>query len=354
MESIQLSKEILEEITNFNRKVLKTAETLVRIPDVPVGTTPAEVVYRENKLRVLRYKPIVEEAQLTPLVVIFALINRYYILDLQPERSVVQALLKQGFDVYMIDWGTPSAADKYLTIDDYVNGYIDHVVDAVRHRSGSEKVTILGYCMGGTFAVIYAALHPEKVRNLIVQAAGVDFENCDGIINAWSKYMDADKMVDTLGNIPGNMLNAGFLMLNPVRLLLDKYVSLFENIENEEAVKSFLAMEKWIFDSPPLAGETYREFVKKLYQKNQLIKNELEIGGKIVDLRKIEMPTLVLVAENDNLVPAESTLCIKNAIASKDLEIISCPTGHIGLSVSSIAHKQVWPKVAEWLRARSK
>ena len=353
MAQLQLSKEILEEISNFNRKVLKTVETLVRIPDVPVGTTPAEEIYRENKLRVLHYKPMVEKTYPTPLVVSFALINRYYILDLQPERSVVQALLKRGFDIYMIDWGTPSAADRYLTIDDYVNGYMDHVVDAVRSRTGNDKVTLLGYCMGGTFAVIYSALHPEKVRNLIVQAAGVDFENCGGIINVWSKYMDVDRMVDTLGNIPGDMMNAGFLMLNPVRLLLDKYVSLFENIENEEAVKSFLAMEKWIFDSPPLAGETYREFVKKLYQKNLLIKNQLEIGGKKVDLKKIDVPILILIAENDNLVPPESALRIKDAIASKDIEVISCPTGHIGLSVSSIAHKQVWPKVAEWLKARS-
>lgn len=353
--TINMQRKALEEMVNFNKRMTKLTDLMLNPPEVKVGTTPNEVVYEENKLKLLHYKPIVKPQHPTPLVIIYALINKPYILDLQPDRSVIRNLLSQGFDVYMIDWGIPSEGDKYLTINDYVNGYIDRVVEKIRKLSGMDKISILGYCMGGSLSTMYAALHPEKVRNLIVMAAPLDFGEDNGLLHVWAdiKEFDVDKIVDTYGNVPGYFLNFAFLLLDPVGNLHTKYIKFFDSVENEKFVDMFFRMEKWINDGVPVAGETYREFIKKGYQENQLIKNQWQIDGRKVDLKNITMPTLSIIAKFDHLVPPQSTMTFNDYIGAKDKERLIAPVGHIGLSVSSKAHRDLWPKVAEWLGERS-
>lgn len=344
---------LAEWMIELNRKLQKAREVMSSPGDIDIGSTPADVVYREDKLKLLHYRPMVEKTHPTPILIAYALVNRHNILDLQPDRSVVGSLLRQGFDVYNIDWGYPTQADKYLTIDDYVNRYIDNVVDVVRERSKVDKISLFGYCMGGTFTVIYTVLHPEKVKNLIVGVAPINFDTTQGILHIWAKSLDVDKVVDTFGNVPGQFLNIGFLLLNPMRIALDKYVGFVENVEDEEFVKNFLRMEKWVNDSPDVAGEMYRQFIKDGYQKNLLVKNQMEIGGKRIDLRRIEVPLLNVFAEMDHIVPPESSRPLNGLVSSKDNAIFSFPTGHIGLAVSKKSQKDIWPKVGEWIKARS-
>ncbi|MCK4718071.1 MAG: alpha/beta fold hydrolase, partial [Thermoplasmata archaeon] len=212
-----------------------------------------------------------------------------------------------------------------------------------------------GYCMGGTLSVMFTALHPDKVKNLILMAAGLDFEADQGLLRFWAKreYFDANKLVDTVGNVPGEFLNFGFLLLNPVNNLYSKYVMFTGKADNEEFVRMFFRMEKWIIDGIPLAGEAYREFMKKCYQQNLLVKSQLELDGKRVYLNKLTMPVLNIVAQYDNLVPPESSMSFTDLIPSKDKKLMLFKTGHIGLSVSSAAHAKMWPQVSEWLRERS-
>jgi len=339
-------------------------ELFLNPPDFSVGTTPSEIVYTEDKMRLIHYIPTVEKPHPVPILVVYALVNRYYILDLQPDKSIVKKLLDEGFDVYIIDWGYPSGADRYLMLDDYVNDYIDNAVDKIRERSGLDKITLLGVCQGGTLSVMYAALRPEKVKNLITLVAPVNFDTDKGLLHIWAKNLDVDKIVDYYGIVPGDFLNAGFLLTDPFRLMIDKYVGLFERIEcepgdkeselrNEETIRNFLRMEKWIFDSPDQAGETFRQFFKDCYQKNLLIKNEMELGGKKVDLKNISMPLLNVMAEFDHLVPNDASKPLNDAVSSRDKETLVFSTGHIGIFVGSRSQKEVCPRIAEWLKPRS-
>jgi polyhydroxyalkanoate synthase len=350
-------------IENFD-KFKYGMELFLEPPEFSVGTTPSEVIFSEDKMRLIHYIPTVENPHPVPILIVYALVNRYYILDLQPDKSVIKKLLDEGFDVYVIDWGYPSGVDRYLTLDDYVNGYINNAVDKIIERSGLDNITLLGVCQGGTFSVMYAAQHPEKVKNLVTLVAPVDFDTDKGILNLWAKSLDVDKIVDYYGIVPGDFLNSGFLLLDPFRLMIDKYVGMFERIEckpddttsklrNEDYIKNFLRMEKWIFDSPDQAGETFRQFMKDCYQKNLLIKNEMKLNGTKINLKNITMPLLNVMAEFDHLVPNDASKPLSDAVSSTDKETLVFPTGHIGIFVGSKSQKEVCPKIAAWLKPRS-
>jgi len=350
-------------VDNDLHKFVKGVEILMESPDFSVGTTPSEVVYTEDKMKLIHYTPMVEKPCSVPVLVVYALVNRYYILDLQPDKSVIKKLLSEGLDVYVIDWGYASGSDRYLTIDNYVNGYINNAIDNIRERHKIDKITLMGVCQGGTFSIMYSALHPEKVKNLVTLVAPVDFSTDKCALNVWAKNLDIDKVVDYYGIIPGDFLNAAFLLLDPFRLLIDKYVGMFEKIDcengetylkaNEENMRNFLRMEKWIFDSPDQAGEAYRQFIKDCYQKNLLIKNEMVIGGKKINLKNIKMPLLNVMAEFDHLVPTDSSKPLISAVSSTDKEEVMFPTGHIGIFVGSKSQKSVCPHIAQWLKPRS-
>lgn len=354
----------LSSIEKEYNKLMSGFQIFLKMPEISVGTTPHEIIYTEDKMKLLHFIPTVEKTHPVPILMVYALVNRYYILDLQPDKSVIRKLLDDGFDVYIIDWGYPSGMDRYLTLDDYVNGYINNAVDIVRKRSGLDKITLMGICQGGTFSIMYSTLHPEKVKNLITLVAPVNFDTQKGLLHVWAKTLDVDKVVDYYGIVPGDFLNSGFLLTDPFRLMIDKYVGMFDRIEcepdddaclirNEEIVKNFLRMEKWIFDSPDQAGETFRQFMKDCYQKNLLIKNKLELNGKKINLKNITMPLLNIMAEFDHLVPNEASIPLNDAVSSKEKEMAIFPTGHIGIFVGSKSQKEVCPRISKWLTPRS-
>jgi polyhydroxyalkanoate synthase len=326
--------------------------------EVEVGQTPSEVVYRENKLELHRYETSVPESerQDVPILVVYALINRPYILDLQPDRSVVRRLLEAGFDVYLIDWGEPSVLDTSLSLEDYVTRYVDNCVDAVREDAAVEDVNLLGYCMGGTMSVMYAALFPEKVRNLGLMAAGLYFSDTGGVLEQWGDeaYYDPEQVAETFGNVPAEFLDVGFALMDPVNNYLTKYVRLYDNLEDDDFVENFARMERWLADGIDVAGEAYREFLEDVYQENKLYRNELELGGRHVDLENVSMPVLQIVGEYDHLIPPDASLPFNERVGSDDTEVFEASTGHIGLSVSRSSHTDLWPAVADWYAERSR
>ncbi|HDM74962.1 MAG TPA: class III poly(R)-hydroxyalkanoic acid synthase subunit PhaC, partial [Deltaproteobacteria bacterium] len=322
--------------------------------DTDIATTPYEVVYQIDRVKLKHYKPKVKRSIKTPLLVVYALINRETMLDLQPGRSVVQNFLNEGLDLYMIDWGYPTRKDKFLGIDDHVNVYMDSVIDFIRKKHKIKKINLMGICMGGTFSVIYTALHPDKIKNLITTVTPTNFDTDKGLLHIWTRQIDAKKLVRAYGNMPGDILNLGFLLLNPARLMIDKYVGFLENIDNKTFVENFIRMEKWIFDSPDVPGETFRQFIEDCYQKNLLIQNKMVVGGKKVDLRKIKVPLLNIYGKFDHLVPPEACELLTKKIGSKDTEDICLDTGHIGIYVSSKCQRELVPKIAQWLKERDK
>lgn len=330
----------------------KASDVLLGSLETEIATTPFDVVYEEDRLKLKHYKSETKIRSPRPLLLVYALINRETMLDLQPERSVVQSFLKEGVDLYMIDWGYPTRKDRYLTIDDHVNGYMDNIIDFIRKRHNLNKINLMGICMGGTFCVIYAALHPDKIQNLVTTVTPTHFDTDQGLLHIWMQNLDVDKMVDTFGNMPGDLLNFGFLLLNPARLMIDKYVGFLENLDNKKFVENFVRMEKWIFDSPDVPGETFRQFIKDCYQKNLLIQNKMEVGGQRVDLKKITMPLLNYYGKYDHLVPPEACERLTKKVGSKDTENVCLDTGHIGIYVSSKCQKEFAPKIALWLKTR--
>lgn len=323
--------------------------------NVRVGASPHEVIYIEDKLKVLHYQSDVPKAHRTPLLLVFALVNRPYILDLLPHKSVVQQFLKAGFDVYMIDWGVPTEADKHLTLEHYIERYMHNVVKRVCEYTGEEQVSLLGYCMGGTMSAMYTALHQEMIKNFILMAAPVDWSDREALLCVWSdpKWFDVDKVIDAWGNAPPAWLQGSFAILKPVSNLIEKYIGFYERMDDEKFLEEFFAMETWVNDNIPLAGETFRQFVKDCFQKNLLIQNKLRVGRKTVDLSKITCPILNLTATADHLVPCGQSAPFNDAVGSKDRKSINFPAGHIGLSVGSKAQRDLWPKVCEWLAERS-
>ena len=283
---------------------------------------------------------------------VYALINRETMLDLQPGRSVIQNFLQHGIDVYLTEWGYPTRKDRFLTMDDHINGYLNNMVDFICQRHRLPRINLMGICMGGTFTVIYAALSPKKVKNLITTVTPTNFETDQGLLHVWMKEVDVDQLVDAFGNIPGDLLNLAFLLLNPARLMIDKYVGFFENADNKEFVENFIRMEKWIFDSPDVPGETFRQFMKDCYQDNLLLNHRLELGGRRVNLKKVTMPLLNIYARYDHLVPPEACETLIDRVGSRDVENMCLETGHIGIYVSSKCQQELVPKIARWLQER--
>ena len=344
-------KNIEESRKTTHKKLRKASAVLTSQLDTDISTTPYNVVYEEDRVKLKHYRPAKVKCE-TPLLVIYALINRETMLDLQPRRSVVESLLSQGVEIYMVDWGYPTRKDQYLTIGDHVNGYIANIVNFICEEKGIHQLNIMGICMGGVFSIIYSALHPHRVKNLVTTVTPSNFDTDKGLLNVWMRQTDAQVLGDTYANMPGDIMNLGFLLLNPARLIIDKYVGFIQNIDDKNYVENFIRMEKWIFDSPDVPAATFKQFINDLYKKNLLIESKLVIDGERVDLRKITMPLLNFYGRFDHLVPPEACSLLTSRVGSTDKEDICFDTGHIGIYVSSKCQREFAPKIADWLLAR--
>jgi polyhydroxyalkanoate synthase len=344
---------ILKEIGELSRKLEKTKRVLHNAGNVEVGSTPNEIVDETRLYRLLHYQPMVSKTAKTPILFVYALINRSYILDLQRNKSWIRSLLTQGFDIYLIDWKTPSQVDKYVSFDDYVNNYIDDCVEFVRRKNSVDKITLHGYCMGATMSAIYCSLHEDKVKNLATIAPVIDSEQDTTVLGNFSKHLEADRMFSSIGNLPQELLYALFSTLKPFKQGVNKYFNLVENIDNEEFVQNFLRVEKWLYDTPPIAGETFRQWIVDIYQKNLLVANEMKIGHNIIDLSKIRIPVLNIIAEEDHLVSPQCSAPLNDVVSSRDKRLMRFHTGHVGLIASSYSQNNVLPKVGQWIKARS-
>lgn len=327
--------------------------------EVAVGTTPHEVVFEQNKLRLLRYRRDSPTKYAEPILFTYALVNRPYIVDLQPQRSVVRQLLGAGFDVYLIDWGVPSAADQSMKLTDYVDGIMHDCADVVLKNAMTDRLHLVGYCMGGTMSALFGARYPELLKTLTLMTAPIDFSvgHDQSLVQLWSdpKYFDVDALIDAFGNCPAPLLQHSFQMMKPVANYFSKYVTFYEKMDDDNFVENFFAMEKWSNDNIPVAGETFREFVKCFYQGNQLVKGEyrMRVGEAPVDLKKIVCPLMLLMASADHLVPPVQSEGIVKHVGSKDVKTSTLDAGHIGLAVSTKAHKKFWPEATKWLGERS-
>ena len=345
---------LTQEMLDYTRKLGKGMENLLNAEKIDTGVSPKQAVYTEDKLVLYRYDtPAGVTPRPVPVLVVYALVNRPYMTDIQEDRSTIKGLLATGQDVYLIDWGYPDGADRCLTLDDYLNGYIDRCVDYICEAHGLEQINILGICQGGVFSLMYTSMHQDKVKNLVTMVTPVDFQTPGNLLSSWVQAMDIDLAVDTMGNVPGELLNWTFLSLKPFALAGQKYVNMVDVLEDADKVKNFLRMEKWIFDSPDQAGETFRQFAKDFYQKNGLINGGVVIGEHTIDLKNLTCPLLNVYALQDHLVPPAASQAMKALVGSTDYTENPFPGGHIGIYVSGKAQKEVTPAIGKWLNDRS-
>jgi len=307
-----------------------------------VGPTPKDVLYEQGTLHLYHYHPMSDEIYRIPILIVMATSNRGYILDLARGQSFVEFLLLKGYDVYLIDWSPPSAAEKTLRFEDYTQRFIPECVRRVREDSGEEDLTIIGYCMGGVLSVMYAALHPEHaLTNLVCFTTPIDFSQME-LFAKWSdkRYFDVDRLVDATGNVPSELIFQSFDMLRPATRIAGQ-LQLWDNMWDENYVKSFRAFERWSTDTLPLAGEYFRQTIKELIWENRLFKNELNVGGRVADLRSITAPIFHAMAEHDHIVPYAAAKPLLENVGSTDKV------------AGANASKRLWPKLDAWLGGRS-
>ncbi|WP_096202586.1 class III poly(R)-hydroxyalkanoic acid synthase subunit PhaC [Bacillus sp. FJAT-45350] len=344
-----------EDAQKSYQRYKRTMEVLTTDAEPEVGITPKEVIWTKNKTKLYRYVSDQPKKHTTPLLMIYALINKPYILDLAKGNSMVEYLVNQGFDVYLLDWGTPCYEDRRMKLDDFILDYIPRAVKKVLRTSKSEDVSILGYCMGGTMTSIFASLHPElPIKNLIFMTSPFDFADTGlygCILN--DRYFDVDKVVETLGNVPPEMIDYGNKILKPLTNFNGPFISLYDRADNPKFVESWKLMQKWLQDGIPFPGEAYRQWIRDFYQQNKLINGELVIRGRKVDLSTIKANVLNLSAERDHVAMPHQVEALMDKISSEDKEYVSMPTGHVSITFGPKAVNMTYPKIGEWLAVRS-
>lgn len=339
-------------------RYLKGARAVVASRDIAVGLTPKETVWALNKAKLYRYQPTgsPEKRYPIPVILVYALINKPYIFDLRPGRSFVEYMVNQGFDMYLLDWGTPGPEDKNIRFEDYAVEYLPRAVRKLLRVSGAREFHILGYCIGATLTTLYTALFPEApIRTISLLTPPLDFSaRRDSLFSLWldEKYLDVDRLVNSLGNIPAELIEVASKMLKPVENYVGAYQTLADRIDDPQAVENWEAMHKWVHDGVPFAGEAFRQWVQDLVRGNRLIKSELMVRGRRANLANIRAPFLNVTAEFDHIVPPSQSLSIMDLISSQDRQLIQIKAGHVGIMGSS-GKRLLWPQLVEWLAEHS-
>ncbi|MBS0366398.1 MAG: alpha/beta fold hydrolase [Proteobacteria bacterium] len=330
-----------------------TAQRLQEAGSSAAGACAREVVWRYGTATLYRYLPLpgARPARAPAVLVCFALVNRPWILDLRPQRSLLRPLLAAGHALYLIDWGDPPVPGRGPGLVQYVEEYLGGCVQQVRRRSGG-PVTLLGVCQGGVLSLCYAALHPQRVARLITLTTPVDFHTPDNLLSKWVRQVDVELLLSG-GHLPGALLTRLFISLLPLRLAQHKYIRLLVGEPDQGTLEDFVSLERWIFDNPPQAARALGEFVRWFYQQNRLISGEVRLGGRRVDLRRVRMPVLNLYARDDHIVPPSASRDMGRYLGSDDYSAAQIDTGHIGMYVSRHGAAQVPARIVAWLGERT-
>lgn len=314
-----------------------------------VGETKKELIYTENKLQLFRYKALDIKQKRTPILITYALVNRPYIVDLEPDRSLVLRLLEKGYSVYLIDWGYPDSNDCFTSLDDYINGYLYRCVQHVKRNAKRKKIDLLGVCQGGVFSLCYTALHRADIRKLVTLVTPVDFHTKDNTLSLWTHTINSTLVDNNTGNVPGSLISQLFKALKPFEVNREKFRKIRPLLTKTGCLETFLRMEKWLNDSPDLAGLAAEEFMTHFYQHNRLHKQTLSIGGATVELAKIQCPVLNLYSTKDHIVPASATQALSQHIKPALYQEQALQGGHIGAFTSLKTQQHLINILNEWL-----
>lgn len=349
----QIGERIQTEVQRAIQRSIKGVEYFAS-SGPSLGSTPKDVLISRGTMNLYHYRPLADEIYRIPILIVMATTNRGYILDLVPGQSFIEFLLKQGYDVYMLDWNAPRPEEKSLRMEDYVLGFIPECIRRVQEDSGETDVNVIGYCFGGVLSLLYGSIFNDgPMKNLVCFTTPIDFRQMKLFQNfADRRYFDVDGLIDKAGNVSPEMIRSSFEMLRPASRAVGQ-IQLWENIWNDEYVKSFQMFDRWGQDTLPLAGEYFRQTTKDLMWDNKLFNGTMTVGGRPADISKIKVPLLHAVAEHDHIVPYDAAKHLMQMIGSNDKTEIILKGGHVSLVAGANAIKRLWPKLDSWLSERS-
>lgn len=323
-------------------------------PVPAMGITPKTLLSERGTMRLYHYHPLVDEVYRVPVLLVAATSNRAYLFDLAPDSSLVEYLLQQGHDVYVLDWNDPRPDEKSLRLEDYVLDFLPDCLQKITEESGEPDINLVGYCMGGLLSVLYAALHPKgPVRNLVCLTTPVDFSEME-LFQAWTDRtrFDVDDAVDSWGVMPAPFVRAGFNVLRPLPAIAAT-ARLWGNIRNPDFVQHYRRVTTWANDTLPLTGELFRQMIKDFFWDNKLHRGTLRLGRRAVNLKKITIPVLHIVAEHDHIVPYACAHPLQTAIGTSRVEEVCLKGGHVSVVAGPHARKRMWPLLDRWLAVRA-
>jgi class III poly(R)-hydroxyalkanoic acid synthase PhaC subunit len=319
-------------------------------PKPDIESTPRKAVWKKNK-SVLWYHPAPEKKYSTPLFLVYSLLNKAYILDISEEGSVVGNLTKQGYDVYLLDWGSPGLEDRDLTLDNYIFDYLEIAVKRALRHSGAKEISLAGYCIGGTLSAILASLTDLPIKNLVLAAVPIDYSNAI-VPNKWVKALqngtlNFDRFAEAYEVIPSEFLYAIFMALQGFNI--GPTINLVTRAHDQKYVDKWRNMDKWMKDAVTFSGAAFKQMMNDLYKDNKLVKGEMKIDGQKVDLTNIKCSTLVITSTRDELVLESQSLPVMDLISSNDKTYQHVEAGHVSLCLTG----QFAFAIDPWLSVRS-
>jgi polyhydroxyalkanoate synthase len=313
---------------------------------------PRQLIFKKGPIKLYHYKNPNATCTGCPLLIVFSTINRPDILELTKENSFIANLLKQGIEVYLLDWGEPSADDYEISISDYVLDYLDHGVKAVLATTKQKQINLLGICQGGTLCACYAAIS-RTVKNLVLISTPIDFHTKDDLIAKIIKHINVGPLVQNKQNIPGLWFTHFFISMRPFELIGKKYLRFIDHLSNKKLTERFLRVERWLYDVPDQTAFSFGELVKDFYQANKLIKGEIYLYGRRVDLTKLDVPIFNIMARHDVIVPMSATRALKDLVSNRNYHEKIFKSGHIGIYISEKVGDRLPSAIAKWLKIHS-
>jgi polyhydroxyalkanoate synthase len=354
-----MTRKLYEEMDRLGKGTDAFARIAAQRMNVQIGQTPKQVIWTLNKMKLYHFYPQTppEQRKAVPLLLVFALINRPDIFDLRPGNSFVEYMVKQGYDVYMLDWGRPGLEDAGYDFEDYALNFLPRAIRAMQRHTRKREFSMVGWCIGATITTIYSAMRPDDgLKNLVLLTAPLDFSNKEaGPYDRWlnTEYFNVDELVRQYGNVPGEIIDYGAKMLKPVENWVLNYLKLWDNLDNEKVVESWLAMNSWVTDNVDFPGAAYRQWIQEFFRQNKLFEGKLQMEGRTVDLKNIKASLLNVIADKDHIVPNCQSITAMDKFGTRDKLLLEMKGGHIGLMVGSGASKRTWPQIDGWLAKRS-
>jgi polyhydroxyalkanoate synthase subunit PhaC len=348
---------VLDRALRFPVNTLEFTNLLLTTDDAKVGVTPKEVVWTHRETTLYRYRSA-DRRYRVPILLVFALINRPDIFDLRPGSSLVEYLLEQGFDVFLVDWGYPDEEDADMGLDEFVCDELEWAVRETLRAAGVEELTLMGWCIGATLCAMYCGLdrggERVPVRNLVELTMPIDGRQSNYAKWVGDEDFDVDTAGELWGSVPGRTIDFANKMLKPVTNFWTTYRRLWDNVQDGSAKReAYQTMAKWVADNPPFPGRAWAQWIHLMYRDAGLVRGRVRLRGRLVDLSRIDQSVLVITAGADHIAPRPGTMPFFDLISSQDAQHLARPGGHIGLVAGSAARKELWPEIAQWLAERS-